>query len=151
VWQWGQAKSSRSSTSERGKCSCVPLPEGSGPFIAGRRLDNYKLIISISTMRFTWPVSSALRWSVHRGRFEASMVFRPVLESSRPSLSLSLRVRTRACVCVCSLGSLIVRWTMPRSVLGEIASWCLGSVVTPPHVGWWGGWASLSPAPAYDT
>jgi hypothetical protein len=43
----------RSSLSEREKCSCVPLPFRQGAFIAGRRLDNYKLIISVSTMGFT--------------------------------------------------------------------------------------------------
>jgi hypothetical protein len=53
VLQWGLAESSRSSLSERVKCSCVPCLKDRGPFIAGKRLDNYKLIISISTMGFT--------------------------------------------------------------------------------------------------
>jgi hypothetical protein len=30
-----------------------PYLKGRGPFIAGRQLDNYKLIFSISTKRFT--------------------------------------------------------------------------------------------------
>jgi hypothetical protein len=30
-----------------------PLPEGRGPFIARRQLDNYKLIISVSKKGFT--------------------------------------------------------------------------------------------------
>jgi hypothetical protein len=43
----------RSSLSEREKCSCVPCPKGREPFIVGRQLDNYKLIISISMKGFT--------------------------------------------------------------------------------------------------
>jgi hypothetical protein len=41
----GWDESSRSSLRKKGKCSCVSLPKGRGAFIAGRRLDNYKLII----------------------------------------------------------------------------------------------------------
>jgi hypothetical protein len=37
---------------------------------------------------------------------------------------------------------------MPRSVLGVVASWCLGLVATSSHVGWWGGRATLSLAEA---
>jgi hypothetical protein len=51
--QWGLAESLRSSLSERGECSSVPCLKGRGPFIARRRLDNYKLIISISMKGFT--------------------------------------------------------------------------------------------------
>jgi hypothetical protein len=58
-----------------------PCSKGRG-FIVGRQLDNYKLIISISTMGFTRPVDPDLRWSVHRGQLEVSMVFEPVLEYS---------------------------------------------------------------------
>jgi hypothetical protein len=54
-----------------------------GPFIVGRRLDNSELFISISTKGFTLLVGPNLRMSVCRGRLEASMVFRLVLESSR--------------------------------------------------------------------
>jgi hypothetical protein len=50
-----------------GKMFLCPLPEGRGSFIAGRRLDNYKLIISISTKGFTWPVDLDLRRPVRRG------------------------------------------------------------------------------------
>jgi hypothetical protein len=67
-----------------------PCLKGRGLFIAGRLLDNYKLIISISIMRFICLVGPDLRWSVHRGRLEASTVFGHLLESSRLSLSLSL-------------------------------------------------------------
>jgi hypothetical protein len=68
------------------------------------------------TIGFTWPVGPDLRWLIHRGRLDASIVFGPILESSRLSL----------CVCVCVLrASLVVRWTMPRLVFGQVASWCL--------------------------
>jgi hypothetical protein len=72
-----------SSLSERGKCSCAPYLKGRGTFIVGRRLDNYKLFISISTKRFTCPVGLDLRRSVCRGRLEDSTVFEPILETSR--------------------------------------------------------------------
>jgi hypothetical protein len=39
-----------------GNVLVFPYLKGRGPFIAGKLLDNYKLIISISTMRFTLPV-----------------------------------------------------------------------------------------------
>jgi hypothetical protein len=32
---------------------CPPYLKGRGPFIAGRRLDNYKLFVLISTKGFT--------------------------------------------------------------------------------------------------
>jgi hypothetical protein len=44
----------RSSLSERGENVLVsPCLKGRGPFIAGKWLNNYKLIISISVMGFT--------------------------------------------------------------------------------------------------
>jgi hypothetical protein len=58
-----------------------PCLKGRGPFIIGRRLECYKLIISIFSI-------SDLRWSVHRGRLEASTVSRPVLEPSGLSFSV---------------------------------------------------------------
>jgi hypothetical protein len=58
-----------------------PCLKGRRPFIIGRRLECYKLIISIFSI-------SDLRWSVHRDRLEASTVFRPVLEPSGLSFSV---------------------------------------------------------------
>jgi hypothetical protein len=49
----GVSESSKNSLSERGKCLVSPCLKGRGPFIAGRRMDNYKLFISISTMGLT--------------------------------------------------------------------------------------------------
>jgi hypothetical protein len=40
---------------------CPPPWRVGGPFIAMRWLDNFKLIISISTMGFTWSVGPDLR------------------------------------------------------------------------------------------
>jgi hypothetical protein len=65
-----------------------PCLKGRGLFISMRRLDIYKLIVSISSMGFTLPVGLDLRWSVYQGRLEASTVFRPILESSRLPLSI---------------------------------------------------------------
>jgi hypothetical protein len=60
-----------------------PCLKGRGPFIAVRRLNNYKLFISISTNGFTCQVGLDLRRSVHQGRLEAFTVFGTILESSR--------------------------------------------------------------------
>jgi hypothetical protein len=84
----GWAESSKSSLSEKGKCLVSPSLRGRGPFIAGRRLDNYKLFISISTKGFIRPVGQYLRRSVCRGRSLASMVFGPILVSSRLHLTI---------------------------------------------------------------
>jgi hypothetical protein len=56
-----------------------------GPFIAGRRLDNYKLFISISTKGFTWLVDPDMRRSVggahgvwaYSGFFQAPSYYSP--------------------------------------------------------------------------
>jgi hypothetical protein len=79
--------------------------------------------IATRHLGFTWPVGPDLRWSVPQGQLEASTVFGTVLESSRLSPSL---------------------W-------GQVSSWCLVLVVISSHVGWWGGWASLYPTPAYGS
>jgi hypothetical protein len=65
-----------------------PYLKGRGAFIAGRRLDNYKLFISISTKGLTCPVGPVLRRLVCRGWLEASMVFRPILECSMLPLTI---------------------------------------------------------------
>jgi hypothetical protein len=52
-------------------------------FIAGRRLDNKRLFISISTKGFTLPVGQAMRRSGCKSWLEPSTVFGPILESSR--------------------------------------------------------------------
>jgi hypothetical protein len=49
----GCVESSKTLLSEMGKCLVSPCLKCKGPFIAGRRLDNYKLFISISTKGFT--------------------------------------------------------------------------------------------------
>jgi hypothetical protein len=46
----------KSSLSERENILVSLCLEGRGSFIAGRRLDNYKLFISIFTKKFTLPV-----------------------------------------------------------------------------------------------
>jgi hypothetical protein len=53
-------------------------------------LDNYELIIYISTKGFTWPVSPDLKWSVRRGWLKTSTVFESVLESSSSLSGCSL-------------------------------------------------------------
>jgi hypothetical protein len=84
----GWAESSESSLSERGKCSCVvvwvvpPTWRVGDLLLTGKRLNNYKLIIFISTKGFTWPVRPDVIRSVCRGRLEASMVFLSVPKSS---------------------------------------------------------------------
>jgi hypothetical protein len=84
----GWAESSKSSLSEKGKCLVSPCQKGRGPFIAESWLDNYKLLISISMKGFIRPVGPDLRRSVCWGRLEASMVFGPILESSRLPLTI---------------------------------------------------------------
>jgi hypothetical protein len=60
-----------------------PCLKGRGPFIARRRLDNYKLFISVSMKGFIWPLGPILRRYICRGLLDASTVFGPVLEPSR--------------------------------------------------------------------
>jgi hypothetical protein len=48
------------------------------------------------------------------------------------------------------LGSWALRWMIPRTVLGDVASWCrLYLAAKPSHVGNGCGWASLPLAPSY--
>jgi hypothetical protein len=60
------------------------------PFIFGRQLDNYKLIISMSSIGCQRPVSPDLGWLVCQCQLEASTLFGPVLESSRLPLFIPL-------------------------------------------------------------
>jgi hypothetical protein len=84
----GWVESSRSSLRKRGGIFlCPPAWRVGGHFLAGRWLDNYKLIISISSLGFTWPVGPYLPWSVGRyhGVQACSRVFQaPSLYSSGP-------------------------------------------------------------------
>jgi hypothetical protein len=127
----GWAKSSRSSLRRREECSCVPCLKGRGPFIAGRWLDNYKLIISISSMGFTWLVGPDLRWLVCQGRLEASTV---VLESSRLPLCSPGPPRQWGEWCPSQFMKSLLsevfawRWRLPswRGVVDRLAKPCIG-------------------------
>jgi hypothetical protein len=76
----GVSRELKKFTKWMGKMFLCPYLKVRGPFIAEWQLDNYKLIICISTKGFIWPVGPDLRWSIHRGHLEASMVFGPTLE-----------------------------------------------------------------------
>jgi hypothetical protein len=51
--QWGELRAQKVHQVKGQNVLVPPYQKGKGPFVAKRRLDNYKLFISISMKRFT--------------------------------------------------------------------------------------------------